>query len=104
MLYGGRGRNFAHPQPAMIRLLRRAIASERAWLLVYLGIAASATAICRAQRCNNFLISRAAFEHLRAARDLYAAYPAEHADLFKYTPTFALLFAPFARLPFGLAL
>jgi hypothetical protein len=48
---------------------------------------------------NNFLIFRAAFRHLVAGQDLYAAYPAEHADLFKYSPTFALLFAPFALLP-----
>jgi hypothetical protein len=41
---------------------------------------------------------------LLAGRDLYAAYPAEHADLFKYSPTVALLFAPFAVTPFGVAL
>jgi hypothetical protein len=49
---------------------------------------------------NNFLIFRAASHHLIAGRDLYAAYPAEHADYYKYSPTFALLFAPFAFLPF----
>jgi hypothetical protein len=48
---------------------------------------------------NNFRIFRAAFQHLVAGQDLYAAYPAEHADLYKYSPTFALLFAPFALLP-----
>lgn len=48
---------------------------------------------------NNFLIFRAAFQHLVAGQDLYAAYPAVHADLYKYSPTFALLFAPFALLP-----
>jgi Glycosyltransferase family 87 len=49
---------------------------------------------------NNFLIFRAASRHLIAGSDLYALYPAEHADLYKYSPTFALLFAPFAYLPF----
>ena len=49
---------------------------------------------------NNFLIFRAASRHLIAGSDLYALYPAEHADLYKYSPTFALLFAPFAFLPF----
>lgn len=48
---------------------------------------------------NNFRIFRAAFQHLVAGQDLYAAYPLEHADLYKYSPTFALLFAPFALLP-----
>jgi hypothetical protein len=50
-------------------------------------------------RENNFVILRAAFDHLMAGQDLYAAYPALHADLFKYSPTFAFLFAPFALLP-----
>jgi hypothetical protein len=48
---------------------------------------------------NNFLIFRAASRHLFAGSDLYTLYPAEHADLYKYSPTFALLFAPFAFLP-----
>ncbi len=48
---------------------------------------------------NNILILRAAFVHLVGGQDLYAAYPALHADYFKYSPTFALLFAPFALLP-----
>jgi hypothetical protein len=48
---------------------------------------------------NNFLIFRAAFTHVSAGQDLYAAYPSLHADFFKYSPTFALLFAPFALLP-----
>jgi hypothetical protein len=88
----------------MSRIVRRAIASEAAWLAIYLVIVMCATTICIDRHCNNFLIFRAAFGHLIAARDLYAAYPGEHADLFKYSPTFALLFAPFARLPFGAAL
>jgi len=48
---------------------------------------------------NNFLIFRAASRHLIGGSDLYTLYPAEHADLYKYSPTFALLFAPFAFLP-----
>ena len=48
---------------------------------------------------NNFLIFRAASRHLIAGSDLYTLYPAEHADLYKYSPTFALLFVPFAFLP-----
>ena len=33
------------------------------------------------------------------ARTSTRLYPAEHADFYKYSPTFALLFAPFAFLP-----
>jgi hypothetical protein len=84
--------------------LRTLIASEWVWLAVYLVIVACASTICIARRCNNFLIFRSAFDHLLAGRDMYVAYPREHADLYKYSPTFALLFAPFAVLPFGVAL
>ena len=48
---------------------------------------------------NNFLILRTAFAHLASGQDLYAPYPLLYADFFKYSPTFALLFAPFALLP-----
>jgi hypothetical protein len=53
---------------------------------------------------NNFLIFRAAALHLLHEQDLYAAYPAEHFDFYKYSPTFALLFLPFAVPPFGVAM
>jgi hypothetical protein len=53
---------------------------------------------------NNFLIFRAASLHLLHGRDLYAAYPAEHLDFYKYSPTFALLFLPFALPPFPVAM
>ena len=88
----------------MRRSIRAVLASERVWLGVYLAIVVIATSICVARRCNNFVIFRAAFDHLVAGRDMYIAHPSEHVDLFKYSPTFALLFAPFAALPFGFAL
>jgi hypothetical protein len=87
-----------------ISLVRAFLASELTWFGVYVIIALIATGICAGRECNNFLIFRSAFDHLLAGRDLYASHPAEHADLFKYSPTFALLFAPFAVLPFGIAL
>jgi hypothetical protein len=52
----------------------------------------------------NFEIFRAASRHLWTGEDLYAKYPAELQDQFKYSPTFALLFAPLAWLPWPLAL
>jgi Glycosyltransferase family 87 len=48
---------------------------------------------------NNLRIFRASFWNLMAGRDLYSLQPALHADYFKYSPTFALLMAPFAALP-----
>lgn len=52
---------------------------------------------------NNFAIFRAAFGHLASGRDLYAPSPGEYSDLYKYSPTFALLFAPLAALPLPLS-
>ncbi|HEY2067041.1 MAG TPA: glycosyltransferase family 87 protein [Gemmatimonadaceae bacterium] len=52
----------------------------------------------------NFEIFRAASRHLFAGEDLYAEWPAEHVDRFKYSPTFAVLFAPFSWLYWPLAL
>jgi len=57
-----------------------------------------------AHQNNNFLIFRAASLHLLHGQDLYAAYPAEHFDFYKYSPTFALLFLPFALPPFAVAM
>jgi hypothetical protein len=66
---------------------------------------ASADEIREAARpSGNFEIFRTASHHLFAGLDLYAEYPSEHSDRFKYSPTFALLFAPFAWLPWPLAL
>jgi glycosyl transferase family 87 len=55
-------------------------------------------------RSNNFKVFRAAALNLLAHRDLYAAHPDQHFDFYKYSPTFALLFAPLAALPFAPAL
>ena len=51
----------------------------------------------------NFEIFRASSRHLLAGTDLYAQYATEQ-DRFKYSPTFALLFAPLAFLAWPLAL
>lgn len=79
--------------PAVTRALRWLLAL---YLLSAIGVALQRTLLSSE---NNFLILRAAFIHVAAAKDLYAAYPALHADFFKYSPTFAFLFAPFALLP-----
>jgi hypothetical protein len=91
----------AHAPPAAPR--RRALD----WLIALLWGAAIVAATLQqgiTHQHNNFLIFRAASRHLLAGSDLYAAYPAEHFDFYKYSPTFALLFAPFAYLPFSIAM
>lgn len=86
--------------PAAPADVPRAARALRILLGVYL-VTAVLVAVQRTvlSRENNFWIFREAFRHLRSGADLYAAYPAAHADLFKYSPTFALLFAPFSVLP-----
>jgi hypothetical protein len=51
----------------------------------------------------NFEIFRASSHHLLSGQDLYAQYPTEQ-DRFKYSPSFALLFAPLAWIPWPIAL
>lgn len=66
---------------------------------------AAATVVDKAQRpTGNFEIFRAASHNLVIGRNLYASYPDELHDRFKYSPTFALLFSPLAALPWPLAL
>lgn len=67
------------------------------WVAAVIVVSAQATA----QHNNNFEIFRASWDNLLAGRDLYAP-SARHHDFFKYAPTFALLFAPLAVLPFWL--
>lgn len=53
---------------------------------------------------NNYLIYKSSFKHLREGLDLYRLYPAEHWDLYKYPPSFAVLFSVFCGLPDWLGL
>jgi len=48
---------------------------------------------------NNFVIFKHSFYNLIQGKNLYSAYPDLFWDYFKYSPAFALLFAPFALLP-----
>lgn len=48
---------------------------------------------------NNWLIFKASFKHLMDGLSLYVHYPQEHNDLYKYSPSFALLMAPLSFLP-----
>ncbi len=48
---------------------------------------------------NNYVVFRNAFSNLVAHRDLYAWHLDQQWDLYKYSPSFAVLMAPFAALP-----
>jgi len=67
---------------------------------VWVAAAVITSVQAAAHRNNNFLIFQTAWDNLRAGHDLYAA-SARHFDFYAYSPTFALLFAPFAALPFA---
>ena len=53
------------------------------------------------QPLQNFAIFRNSFDHLIHHQNLYAPFRATQWDLYRYSPTFALLFAPFALLPYA---
>lgn len=53
---------------------------------------------------NNYRIYKLSFLHLVRGQDLYVRHTLEHWDLFKYSPTFAALMAPFSLLPDAIGL
>jgi hypothetical protein len=59
---------------------------------------------CGVTQYNNYIIFKNSFFHLLGQLNLYASYPSEQYDLFKYTPSFALFFGLFAALPNALGL
>ena len=48
---------------------------------------------------NNYVIFKNSFFHLLAGKNLFVLYPTEQWDLYKYSPTFALVMGIFAYLP-----
>ncbi len=48
---------------------------------------------------NNYVIFRQSFFHLLDGKNMYVLYPAEQWDLYKYSPTFALVMGVLAHLP-----
>ncbi|MDP9115658.1 MAG: DUF2029 domain-containing protein [Acidobacteriota bacterium] len=54
------------------------------------------------QPLQNFAIFRNSFYHLIHHQNLYARFDFEQWDFYRYSPAFALLFAPFALLPYAL--
>jgi len=48
---------------------------------------------------NNYILFRESFNHLVKGQDLYSYHEPEYFDLYKYSPGFAVLMAPFTKLP-----
>jgi hypothetical protein len=89
------------PAPGTARARRLEILVAILWLA---AVVAATVQQAVAHQNNNFLIFRSASLHLLHGQDLYAPYPTEHFDFYKYSPTFALLFLPFALPPFAVAM
>ena len=53
---------------------------------------------------NTFIIYRVSYFHLIHNMDIYQAFTDEFQDRFVYSPTFAMMMAPFAYLPYGMAI
>jgi Glycosyltransferase family 87 len=88
-----------------VKRLNLSDVDQRLLLLIYV----SAVIIVTIQRGvfgfpNDFAIFRASFWNLLADKDLYVLRLDQAHDYFKYSPSFALLFAPFAVLPFVVGL
>lgn len=68
------------------------------YLLLVLGVTIQRMMLGAASY-NNYLIFRWSFINLVDHVDLYSLHPSQHFDLFKYSPTFAFLMAPFSLFP-----
>jgi hypothetical protein len=73
----------------------------RVLLALWVGAVVIVSVQAAAHHNNNFEIFRTSWLNLLSGNDLYADSP-RHFDKFLYSPTFAVLFAPFAVLPFWL--
>ena len=85
---------------ATARLLRRHWLAAL-YVLVAVGVAVQRLVL---HKQNVFRIFSSAFHNLIAGRDIYAAHPDQYFDFFRYTPTAALAFGPFAVVPEWLGL
>lgn len=84
---------------------------HRRWLLAVYAVGVAVATLQRgvwSREHTTFAIFRQSFLHLFRHQNLYAAYPLEQgtaaADLFKYSPSAAMLFAPLAAVPYPVAL
>lgn len=91
---------------------QRIWASDRTLWIVYSVVAVLVSLQSLWQKTNaygytayeNYVIFKNSFAHLAQGLNPYASFPAEQWDLFKYSPAFAVVMAPFAALPDWLGL
>lgn len=89
--------------------IKRPFAERYPWLFsaafpwIFFAVIAFAASVHRlllgSGSFNNYTIFEYSWKHLLDNVNLYVAYPEEHYDLYKYSPTFAFLMAPFWMLP-----
>ena len=100
--------------PFLIRLMRalgKAAAATAGFLrlhwlplaYVLLAIGVSVQRLVLGKQ-NTFRIFRYSFPNLLAGANLYTGHPGQHHDFYRYSPTFALAFAPFSVVPEWLGL
>jgi hypothetical protein len=92
--------------------INRFLINRRAILVIFIGVAIFASlqsyfgglkSFVEGGRLyttyNNYIIFKQSFFHLLQGKDLYAPFVDEQGDLFKYSPSFALIFGILAMLP-----
>lgn len=89
--------------------MKKSFAERFPWIFtasfpwIFFGVIALAASVHRIllgpQSFNNYTIFEYSWKHLIENLNLYVAYPDEHYDLYKYSPTFAFFMAPFSALP-----
>ena len=70
------------------------------YITYFITLAAINLATVVSGKMNTWNIYRNIFWHFVKHDDIYAAYPAEFGDQYQYSPSFPMLFAPFAWLPY----
>ena len=70
------------------------------YIIYFIAINAMNIAALPTSKMNTWNIFRSSFWHIIKHDDIYTMYPAEFFDQYQYSPSFPLLFAPFASLPY----
>ena len=82
------------PQKTALLLQQKTV-----YIIYFVTLAAINIATVISGKMNTWNIYRSVFWHFVKHDDIYAAYPAEFGDQYQYSPSFPMLFAPFASLP-----
>ena len=85
--------------PKKIALL---LQQRTVYIIYFITLAAINLATVFAGKMNTWNIYRSVFWHFVKHDDIYVSYPAEFGDQYQYSPSFPMLFAPFAGLPYYL--